>query len=221
MSVVGYVNAGIQLGFAASLKKRERGLLDNTSLELLYNAQVTIEEIHQDELEITDHPVESGALISDHAFKHPAEVTIRMGWSNSSSSSGSLLNSAVGAVAANSAVFREVASLLGTAGMAQSALSGASPDQVNGVYAGLLGLQESRALLAVYTGKRNYKDMLIKSISCMTDFKAEEALFITMTLRQVILVSTRVVTLSKEKAADPKATGEPVPKGTKILTSKG
>lgn len=47
-------------------------------------AQVTIQEDHVDDLQITDHPVEQGAVITDHAFKRPAEVTIHAGWTNSS-----------------------------------------------------------------------------------------------------------------------------------------
>ncbi|MEJ2896222.1 phage baseplate protein [Bordetella avium] len=45
---------------------------------------VAVEEIHSDDLIVTDHPVEQGASISDHAFKKPAEVALRYGWSNSS-----------------------------------------------------------------------------------------------------------------------------------------
>jgi len=221
MSVLGYVNAGLQLGYTSSIQKRERGLFDNETSELLLRASVTIEEVHTDELEITDHPVESGAAISDHAFKHPAEVTIRMGWSNSSASSGGLSDAAVGAAAASLPIVREVANLVQTAGMIQSIASGASPDQVNGIYATLLALQEERKLLVVYTGKRNYKDMLIRSIATMTDSKSEDALFITMTLRQVLIVSTRVVTLPSSKAKDGKATGEPVSSGTKTLKPVG
>jgi len=44
-------------------------------------AQVTIQEQERDELTITEHPVEQGAPINDHAFKRPSEVTIRAGWS--------------------------------------------------------------------------------------------------------------------------------------------
>ncbi|MBB3811465.1 phage baseplate protein [Pseudochelatococcus contaminans] len=44
---------------------------------------VVIEEIHRDDLIVTDHPVEKGAAISDHAFKRPEEVELRCGWSNS------------------------------------------------------------------------------------------------------------------------------------------
>lgn len=45
---------------------------------------VVVEENHHDELLITDHPVEFGAIISDHAFKKPVSVQMRCGWSNSS-----------------------------------------------------------------------------------------------------------------------------------------
>ena len=46
-------------------------------------AQVTIEEEHLDELEITQHPVEQGAAITDHSFKKPARLVVRVGWSRS------------------------------------------------------------------------------------------------------------------------------------------
>ena len=44
---------------------------------------VTIEETHVDQIRITDHPVETGASVSDHAFKMPETVEMRVGWSNS------------------------------------------------------------------------------------------------------------------------------------------
>lgn len=43
---------------------------------------VVIEESHADDLIVTEHPVEAGAPISDHAFRRPAELKIRAGWSN-------------------------------------------------------------------------------------------------------------------------------------------
>lgn len=48
-------------------------------------ADVTVEENHTDELVITEHPVEQGADITDHAYKRPSSVTIKCAWSNSSS----------------------------------------------------------------------------------------------------------------------------------------
>jgi hypothetical protein len=47
-------------------------------------ADAVLEEHHEDNLVITDHPVEEGAVISDHAYKMPAEVTLEYGWSMSS-----------------------------------------------------------------------------------------------------------------------------------------
>lgn len=43
---------------------------------------ITVEEEGTDELEITEHPVEQGAMISDHAFKRPASLRIRAMSSN-------------------------------------------------------------------------------------------------------------------------------------------
>jgi hypothetical protein len=46
-------------------------------------ASVTLEEIGTDRTEITRHPIEQGAAITDHAYLHPPELIVRPGWSNS------------------------------------------------------------------------------------------------------------------------------------------
>ena len=51
-------------------------------------ADVTVREVHLDQLRIVDHPVEQGAEITDHAYKRPVRVTITVGYSNSSYQSG-------------------------------------------------------------------------------------------------------------------------------------
>jgi hypothetical protein len=51
-------------------------------------ADVTVEERADDEVEMTQIPVESGAAVTDHAYKRPARLTIRAGWSDSSSQAG-------------------------------------------------------------------------------------------------------------------------------------
>jgi len=45
---------------------------------------VTIEEVGTDDNVITEHPVEQGAPISDHAYNKPVRLVIRAGASNSS-----------------------------------------------------------------------------------------------------------------------------------------
>lgn len=42
--------------------------------------QVYISSEHSDELVITDHPIETGAPVSDHAYKNPAMVRMSVGW---------------------------------------------------------------------------------------------------------------------------------------------
>lgn len=44
---------------------------------------VVIREISKDEVVITDHPVERGAAISDHAFLRPVEIEMQIAWSDS------------------------------------------------------------------------------------------------------------------------------------------
>lgn len=50
--------------------------------------QVTIEEEGIDENEITEHPVEQGAAISDHMYAQPAKLRIRAGSSNADAQGG-------------------------------------------------------------------------------------------------------------------------------------
>ena len=131
---------------------------------------VVIEESHRDELTITEHPVEQGAAISDHAFKQPAEVTARYGWSNSAAT-----------------LAGGIAGVLGVT-------DAAAPD-VSEVYQTLLALQESREPFDLITGKRVYADMLIRSLQLHTDATSENALMVTVTMRQVIIVQTRTTNL--------------------------
>lgn len=51
-------------------------------------ADVTIREDHEDELIVTENPVEQGADVTDHSFKAPARLTVDVGYSNSSPNSG-------------------------------------------------------------------------------------------------------------------------------------
>lgn len=42
-----------------------------------FSAQITVEELATDDLEITQHPVQQGAAISDHAYMKPATINIK------------------------------------------------------------------------------------------------------------------------------------------------
>jgi len=45
-------------------------------------ATVTIEEVSTDELEITQHPVQQGASITDHSYVKPANLSMKVMWNN-------------------------------------------------------------------------------------------------------------------------------------------
>lgn len=117
---------------------------------------LTIEESHLDEAIITEHPVEMGAVMSDHIYLRPPELTLRLGWSNSD-------------------------------------VAATGPAYVQDIYAKLLTLKNSRKLFQVYTGKRFYKNMFVTRIPVRTDETHEYALVAEAHLKQVLLVSTQVI----------------------------
>jgi len=224
----GFVLAGAQLGLQSVVIRPTRGIYgivtpDGRQLPDII-AQAVIEEKHHDELEITDHPVQQGAMIADHAYKRPAELTLSLGWSNSPSSPGGLVSPAIAAAAASSPVANAAAGAYGLVQNVQgiqSSLSSANVDQIKAIYQSLLELQESRALFVIYTGKRVYTNMVCKTLSTETDFRSSNSLPITMICKQVILVNAQTVTLPKATQADPKATASTVPRGniTAVETS--
>lgn len=130
---------------------------------------VVVSEKHQDALEITEHPVEIGAPVSDHSYKRPAEVTMEMGFSGG----GSLLD-----FADTSAIGISL---------------GTSPKEI---YQQILDLQASRVPFDVTTGKRQYSNMLIRAIDVTTDRTSENVLMCVLTLREVIISQTQSISVA-------------------------
>ncbi|KVN30892.1 hypothetical protein WJ63_07915 [Burkholderia pyrrocinia] len=148
--------------------------------------QVAIEEIHNDELTITEHPVEKGAEITDHAFKRQPDLTMRCGWSNS-----------------------DYEALLGAAEATFEGGGLPSAQYVNAIYSQLLALQEARTPFDVTTSRRLYRDMLLQGLRLTTDSKTSSALVLTATLKQIRIVSTQATKLPpREDQADPASTAE-------------
>lgn len=127
---------------------------------------VVVSEKHSDTLEITEHPVETGAAISDHAYKRPSEVVMEVGFAGG----GALLDFA--------------------SSLTSSSLLGMSPRET---YQKLLDLQSSRTPFDVVTGKRIYKNMLIRALEVTTDKATENVLSAVLTMREVIVTSTQTV----------------------------
>jgi hypothetical protein len=164
--------------------------------------QVTIEERHLDRLRKTDHPVEQGANVADHAFKLPAEVTVRAGWAfggNKGPSGGSIL----------SAVSNVITSMV------------PKPTDVNELrklYGVLLSIQANRALVTLQTGKRRYTNMLLETLAVDTDETTENALVYVANFSEIIFAQTHIVSVPPAaNMRSPQTTGATVSQGSTSL----
>lgn len=176
-----------------------------SSLQSGFSGYVAIAEDHQDELEITTHPVEQGATISDHAYKLPATLNLQIGWSTSTS-----LSSAA-------------PSILGLVGQpvqpldVASLFTGGGQDIfIHTIYQQFLTLQSNRTLLTVYTGKRVYQNMLLQTIGERTSAQTEHALILTLTLKEIILakVQTTSVPTNPNAQSNSQVTSPSINQGT-------
>lgn len=153
---------------------------------------VVLEEIGTDDLDITDHPIEVGTPISDHAFRKPAELVMRVGWSNS---------------APLSVMGIPVPGL--SQGLATAITSFGENDYVTDVYEELRLLQEEREPFDVMTGKRLYRNMLIRSMVVTTDETTENTLMVQVRMREVIIVRATVSAVPPEEdQEEPEDTSE-------------
>lgn len=137
------------------------------------SATVTIEEVATDDLEITQHPVQQGAAITDHAYLKPATVSLKI-------------------------------------------LFSADDAPLVETYQKLRDLQASREPFDVITGKRQYKNMLFKSISQTNDALTENVLSISAQLQEVLIASVEVVNVpARSKQRHPGKTGKTENAGSK------
>lgn len=173
-----------------------------------FSGYVALEEVHVDELQITQHPVEQGAAITDHAFKKPSELRMHIGYSNSPGSS-TILGSLASAIS-------------GTIAGVQSLLDGNAQSQATEIYKNFLAVQISRIPIDVYTGKRIYSNMLVKSIRESTSKETENALLLTIHLQEILIVSTATtvsVPADASNQAAPEDTNPTANLGAKQLQS--
>jgi len=218
VSILGAATSVAQIALQTLATKPSRGLFttaNSTGITQIIK-QVTIEEVHSDEMEITDHPVEQGSVISDHAFAQPSEVIITMGWSDSPNNSG-LLNGLLGAAANASPALQTVIGIGEGISAIGSLLGGASSGPPTSVknYNIILQLYNNRQLFNVYTGKRVYRNMLIKALATTTDAKTENSLILRVTCRQILMATTQTVTVPDSSVmANPEQNGATQNMGT-------
>jgi len=178
--------------------------------------QATIEEVMTDLVTVTDHPVESGAIISDHAFWQPAQLIMRCGWSNSVSSYTKTANALASLFSSGGiSAFAGLSSINGlTQYLPVPGGSMAVSDYVSNVYSQLLALQQSLVPFTVVTSIRQYTNMMMTTLSVTRDQKTSQALMVTAQMRQVILVSAVSTTLAPiANMASPQNNAETIQQG--------
>lgn len=143
------------------------------------------EETHEAELEVTDNPVETGVVVSDHAYMKPLKLTLSAGVSDTP------------LVSVENDVFAS------DSGRSKKA------------YELLTDLQKLAEPFSVQTGLKLYENMICTSVRTSQDKDSSGALMFSATLREVIIVYTQVVQYpprkkgaTKRQAAAKKDKGE-------------
>jgi len=173
---------------------------------------VTIEESHSDRVTFTQHPVAVGSPVHDHAYRMPATVTMRLGFSNA--------NVIGGAVQAGVEGFAKggFGGALESAG--ESVFDSFTEEKVRKTYKKLLDMQfdqdaweANKAPLKEFTlttGKRTYKNMVITEISVRTDRTTEYSLMVEVHMQEVFFVKTSSTTQpSQTDQKNPSQTASP------------
>ena len=222
MNFSGFAQGALQLGLESMIMKPKRGIYSQAVNQALLLPQITISEKHHDDMEITEHPVEQGVPITDHAFKRPVELIVEAAWSNSPSNSGSLINAAIGYASANIPIvgeavnlYQQVQGVLGTINTINSSQGGGSQTALNAIYAQLVLYQQAAILLQIYTLRKTYSNMLLKTITLETTEKTEDAMFAVLSFKEVILVNTVVTNITNP--ANPSVNAPPQAQGSQTL----
>jgi len=150
----------------------------------------TFEESHDYELQVTDNPVESGVVVSDHAFMLPIKLTISAGVSDSP----------LGTRIANS-------------------FSGDGNNRPINALRMLTELQRSAEPFAVQTGLKLYRNMVCTNIKASQDKDTAGVLLFTADLREVIIVNTQTVKYKSSKVKANSESSKSG-KGSKVVSDK-
>ena len=227
MNPIGFVLPAASLGLGALLFKPQRGFFKaGTKTALIEVPHAVIEERHSHRLQITEHPVETGSVIADHAFMLPKSVVVRCLWSNSPPTTRGGLLGAAGLAAAQFAgakIGTAVGLALaagGTVTAVSSILSGNAPQQARDTFQKLIDLQESRVPFDLYTGKKAYANMLIQDLGVETNVLFENSLAIVATCHEVLFATPSAINvpINVQSLKDPQLNSPTTDGGARNLT---
>ena len=140
----------------------------------------TISEKHQSNSEVTDHPIETGASIVDHIRRMPEELSL------------------TGVVTDDPLVVDR------TVNATPASTGGDSDQRAVSSYNFLLQSKDQGRLIRVFTKLRDYRNMVIVSLSVTRDARESRIVRAELTLREVMIANTEQV-----EAPTPAATAAP------------
>ena len=167
--------------FGGPLTKSASGLLGlpfqtsitpNGGTQIYFDAAPRV--VHSSTLTLTDHPVEEGAVVTDHAQVNPPELEI------------------------NGIISNRPIILLASINATPSVPGGDPRARAEDAYREFVRLQETATLLFVSTELVDYEDMVITDITAPRDKETREILDITLRLRKF-----RKATVESVEAPEP------------------
>ena len=154
---------------------------------------IILEEAHNSSVEITNHPVEDGADISDHARVTPKRITLRGGVSDSPSSALGFID--------------WVSGLAG---------GGVQSSRSQEFFEKLLQLQERLEPFDIMTRRKFYQNMLITSLAINDDSGSGGALIFSAECKEIIIVNTELTSVPpRAHQSEPNRTGGVANSGNK------
>jgi len=139
---------------------------------------VLLEE-HTGSVSLTKNPVEAGADITDHAIVQPDIINIQ----------GVITDTPLGAAAIGQ-IINTVTNLFGTSNDSNLTRS-------QQAYAAFIELKNRAEPLEVETKLKTYSNMVITGVSTSQDKDSSRALFINLTLEEVILTESETLNLTE------------------------
>lgn len=137
----------------------------------------TTSERHSGSTTPTDHPVESGAVVSDHAIDQPDELEL----------AGMITNTPILALASE---------------RSRSVLGGPSSSRADDAYAEIVRTRKSKTLVSVETELRTYENMLIVGESVTRDKDSRRILDITVRFREYRTATVEAVSPVDSRSTD-------------------
>ena len=152
------------------LFKKQRASIGTVQLD------ASVSETHESKVEVTEHPVERGVNISDHARALPQSLRIE-------------------GLVSNFHLPYPSAAL--TARLSGSTQYSARPDlagnRAEEAYSELLRLKDAAELITVVTAIQTYENMLITDLNIPRDATSGDGLRFSINLKQITIVNSRTV----------------------------